>query len=105
VIRHLAAPWNAGTRNVWVGTSSVDPGFASNEHSHAGQEEIFYCVSGRGRVKVGGEEARVETGDLVYVPPGSRHQLVNDGNAVFKVLAVVSPPFVPEKFKKDHQII
>jgi mannose-6-phosphate isomerase-like protein (cupin superfamily) len=104
VIRHLAAPWNVGTKNVWIGTSSIDPGYSSNEHSHADQEEIFYCVSGSGRIKVDGEEARVEAGDLVYVPPGGKHQLINDGKVVFKVLAVVSPPFIPEKFKKDHQL-
>lgn len=104
VIRHLAAPWNVGTKNVWVGTSSVDPGFTSNEHAHGDQEELFYCVSGSGRIRVDGEEARVAPGDLVYAPPGSRHQLINDGKEVFKVLAVVSPPFIPEKFKKDHQL-
>jgi quercetin dioxygenase-like cupin family protein len=104
VIRHLAAPWNVGTKNVWIGTSSIDPGFTSNEHSHADQEEIFYCVSGSGRIKVDGEEARVEAGDLVYIRPGSKHQLINDGKVIFKVLAVVSPPFFPEKFKKDHQL-
>jgi quercetin dioxygenase-like cupin family protein len=105
VLRHLAAPWNVGTKNVWVGTSSIDPGNTSNEHSHAEQEEIFYCVSGSGRIRVDGEEARVDVGDLIYVPPGGTHQLINDGKAVFKVLAVVSPPFIPEKFKKDHQIV
>jgi len=44
----------------------------------------------------------MEPGDLVYVPPGCKHQLINDGNLVFKVLAVVAPPFIPEKFKQDH---
>ncbi len=102
VIRHLAAPWNIGTKNVWVGTSSVEPGSSSNEHSHVDQEEIFYCVSGSGKIRVDGEECRVEAGDLVYAPPGSRHQLVNDGTETFKLLAVVSPPFIPEKFKADH---
>jgi uncharacterized cupin superfamily protein len=104
VIRHLAAPWNVGTKNVWVGTSAVEPGFTSNEHAHGDQEEIFYCVSGRGKIRVDGEECRVEIGDLVYAPPGSTHQLINDGAEIFKVLAVVSPPFIPEKFKKDHAV-
>ena len=104
VIRHLAAPWNVGTKYVWVGTSSVEPGCTSNEHAHDGQEEIFYCISGNGRIRVDGMESRVAPGDLVYVPPGCRHQLINDGAAVFKVLEVVSPPFVREKFKKDHQL-
>ena len=104
VIRHLAAPWTTGTKNVWVGTSTVDPGFSSNEHAHEGQEEVFYCVCGRGKIRVDGESVDIGPSDLVYVPPGSRHQLVNDGEEVFKVVAIVSPPFIPEKFKKDHKL-
>jgi len=102
IIRHLSAPWTTGSKNVWIGTSSVDPGYTSNEHFHDGQEEIFYCVSGKGKVKIDSEIADMEPGDLVYVPPGCKHQLINDGNLVFKVLAVVAPPFIPEKFKQDH---
>lgn len=104
VIRHLAAPWTIGSRNVWVGTSAVDPGFTSNEHAHEDQEEIFYCLSGRGKCRVDGEAVDMRPGDLVYVLPGSKHQLVNDGDEVFKVLAIVSPPFIPEKFKEDHNL-
>ncbi len=104
VIRHLAAPWTIGSKNVWVGTSSVDPGFTSNEHSHEGQEEIFYCISGRGQCRIDGEAVDMVPGDMVYVPPGAMHQLVNPAEEVFKVLAVVSPPFVPEKFKEDHDL-
>ncbi len=104
VIRHLAAPWTTGTKNFWLGTSAVDPGFSSNEHAHDGQEEAFYCIAGKGKIRVGGEAVPVEPGDLVYVPPGIAHQLVNDGREIFKVVAVVSPPFIPEKFKKDHQL-
>ena len=104
VIRHLVAPWTLGSKNVWVGTSAVDPGFTSNEHSHADQEEIFYCVSGAGQCRVDGEVVDMGPGDVVYVPPGAMHQLVNPGTEVFKVVAVVSPPFVPEKFKQDHDL-
>jgi len=67
-------------------------------------ESLKADVTVDGRIRVDGEEARIEVGDLVYVPPGGKHQLINDGEVVFKVLAVVSPPFIPEKFKKDHQI-
>jgi mannose-6-phosphate isomerase-like protein (cupin superfamily) len=105
VIRHLAAPWNMGTKHLWMGTSSVDPGFTSNPHSHEDQEEIFYCISGRGRIRVGDEEMALEPGMVVYVPEGTVHQLINtEGTEVLKVLSAVSPPFIPEKYRKDHLI-
>ena len=44
VIRHLVTPENMGSKYLWLGTSSVDPGFTSNAHAHEYQEEVFYCV-------------------------------------------------------------
>ncbi len=104
VIRHLVTPENMGSRHLWLGTSSVDPGFASNAHAHADQEEVFYCVSGQGRIKVDDEEAPLEPGATVYVPPQAVHQLINDGDEVLKVVSAVAPPFIPEKYKADHLI-
>ena len=34
VIKHLSAPWTLGSRNLWVGTSTVEPGNETNAHSH-----------------------------------------------------------------------
>lgn len=105
VIRHLAAPWTVGSHYTWVGTSAVEPGFTSNEHAHEEQEEIFYCIQGSGKIKVNTTVYDVEVGDLVYVDPGAVHQLINtEGKEIFKVISVVSPPFTPEKFKKDHSL-
>lgn len=102
VIRHLVTPENMGSQFLWLGTSSVDPGFTSNAHSHEDQEEVFYCVSGRGRIKVDDEEFALEPGGVVFCPPKSVHQLINDGDDVFKVVSAVAPPFIPEKYRKDH---
>jgi len=104
VIRHLAAPWTLGTKKLWLGTSSVDPGFTSNAHAHEDQEEVFYCVSGRGRIKVDDEEMPLEPGVVVFVPPKSVHQLINDGDKILKMVSAVAPAFVPEKYRKDHLI-
>ena len=104
VIRHLVTPETMGSQYLWVGTSSVDPGFTSNTHAHEDQEEVFYCVSGKGRIKVDDEEVPLEPGVVVYVPPKAAHHLINDGDEILKVVAAVAPPFIPEKYKKDHLI-
>ncbi len=101
-IRHLVTPWTMGSRHLWVGTSTVDPGFSSNPHAHESQEEVFYCVEGRGRIRVDSEELALQPGVAVYVPPGAVHQLVNDGEALLKCVSTVSPPFIPEGYRKDH---
>ncbi len=104
IIQHLAAPWNIGTKNVWVGSTELEPGFSSNEHVHDSQEEVFYCERGHGRIRVGDEVQDVEEGDVVYVPAGQRHQLINRGTEIFRTINVVSPPFVPERFRADHNL-
>ncbi len=104
VIRHLVTKDNMGACFLWLGTSSVDPFFCSNAHSHEDQEEVFYCILGKGRIRVDEEEAALEPGVVVYVPPKSVHQLFNDGNEVLKVVSAVAPPFIPEKYKEDHLI-
>jgi mannose-6-phosphate isomerase-like protein (cupin superfamily) len=104
VIRHLVTPENMGSQYVWLGTSSVDPGFTSNAHAHEDQEEVFYCVSGKGRIKVDDEEMPLEPGVTVYVPPKGVHQLINDGDEILKVVSAVAPPFIPEKYRKDHAL-
>lgn len=104
VIRHLVTPENMGSQYLWLGTSSVDPGFTSNAHAHEDQEEVFYCVSGKGRIKVDDEEAPLAPGVVIYVPPKGVHQLINDGDEILKVVSAVAPPFIPEKYRKDHLI-
>jgi len=102
VIRHLVTRENMGAQFLWLGTSSVDPGFTSNAHFHEDQEEVFYCVAGRGRIRVDEEEMPLEPGAVVYVPPKGVHQLFNDGDEILKVVSAVAPPFIPEKYRKDH---
>ncbi len=102
VIRHLVTPENMGSKYLWLGTSSVDPGFTSNPHAHEDQEEVFYCVQGRGRIRVDDEEMPLEPGATIFCPPGSVHQLINDGDEILKVVSAVAPPFIPEKYRRDH---
>ncbi len=104
VIRHISAPWTLGSTQLWLGTTSIEPGYTSNPHSHKDQEEVFYCVSGKGRIRVDDEEENFSPGDVCYVPAGCVHQLINTGEEVLKVVAAVSPPFEQEQFKKDHAI-
>jgi oxalate decarboxylase/phosphoglucose isomerase-like protein (cupin superfamily) len=104
VIRHLITPENMGSKFVWLGTSSVDPGFTSNAHFHEDQEEVFYCAAGKGRIRVDDEEIVFEVGTAVYVPPKAVHQLINDGTEVLKAVSAVAPPFEQAKYRRDHNL-
>lgn len=103
-IKHLSAKWTLGSQNLWLGSSNVDPGYTTNPHFHETQEEIFYCVSGKGRIRVDDEEHEFYPGMVCYVPAKCTHQLINDGDEVLKVVAAVSPAFEREQFIKDHDM-
>jgi mannose-6-phosphate isomerase-like protein (cupin superfamily) len=102
-IKHLAAPWTFGTRNIWLGISIVQPNNSSNLHSHDDMEEIFYIVSGRGRIRIDDEEEDIEPGSCIYIPTGASHQLINNGNEILEVVAASSPPFNLDRFKDVHK--
>lgn len=102
-IKHLAAPWTLGTRNIWMGISKVDPGSSSSLHSHDNAEEIFYVVSGYGRIRVDDDEEAIEPGSCIYISPGSSHQLINTGDETLKVIASASPAFKQDKFDEIHK--
>lgn len=101
-IKHLAAPWTVGTSRLWVGVTIIGQGSSSNPHLHDDAEEVFYVISGTGRVKVGEEEEEIVPGSCIFIPPKTLHQLLNTGHEELKVLAVTSPPFTTVNFKKVH---
>jgi oxalate decarboxylase/phosphoglucose isomerase-like protein (cupin superfamily) len=51
-------------------------------HRHAGQEEVYFFVIGSGHMIVGEEDTepfRVIGGDVVLIPDGSFHRVINNG--------------------------
>ncbi|MDJ0925410.1 MAG: cupin domain-containing protein [Acidimicrobiia bacterium] len=103
-LKHLAAPWTIGSKNLWVGLSEVDPGSESNAHSHERTEEVFYVVSGEGYIAVGGERQAVSAGSVVVAPPGKSHQLQNPGSETLKVICSAAPAFAKEDFDLAHNL-
>jgi mannose-6-phosphate isomerase-like protein (cupin superfamily) len=60
----------------WV---DVEPGGRQRPHSHDPQQ-VYVIVAGRGRMQVGDEEMEVGAGELVLIPSGVEHGIVNVGD-------------------------
>jgi mannose-6-phosphate isomerase-like protein (cupin superfamily) len=54
-------------------------------------EEIYFVLSGCGEMRVDGESQQVEPGDATWIPAGSSHSLLNNGEADLVILVVASP--------------
>lgn len=59
-------------------------------HFHHAQEEMFVILAGSGTLRVAGEMLPLQTGDVIFIPPGPAypHQLINTSNAPLKYLSV-----------------
>jgi mannose-6-phosphate isomerase-like protein (cupin superfamily) len=82
-----------GARNQSLAEATVPPGGETIEHLHRTSEEIYRFVSGAGRIVLGGEAADVRAGDMVLIPAGVRHKLMNRGAEPLVLLCACSPPY------------
>jgi methionyl-tRNA synthetase len=74
-------PWHGTVETPFgVARAVVAPGEVSQRHGHH-EAESFFVLAGRGTLEVDGEARPVAAGDVVYLPPFSRHTLRNDGPA------------------------
>jgi quercetin dioxygenase-like cupin family protein len=92
---YLLGPQNCSTRNLTFGLAEFPGGTLATAHSHDTQEEILYTLSGVGTIIAGGQEARMEPGVAVFIPPGLAHQIRVDGDEPLKVVTLFSPPVIP----------
>ncbi|HEY2259585.1 MAG: cupin domain-containing protein [Geminicoccaceae bacterium] len=92
-IRELAGPAWTPARNQSLAEATVNPGGQTAEHYHPQAEELYYFVAGRGRMRLGEEEAQVVAGDCVVIAPGTPHKLFNDGAQPLVLLCCCAPAY------------
>jgi mannose-6-phosphate isomerase-like protein (cupin superfamily) len=53
-------------------------------------EEIYFVLSGSGEMGVDDESRQVKPGDATWIPAGSPHRLLNNGDVDLVILVVAS---------------
>jgi mannose-6-phosphate isomerase-like protein (cupin superfamily) len=91
-IRELAGPAWTDARNQSLAEATVPPGGETAEHYHPVAEELYHFTAGRGRLRLGTEEAEVAAGDCVVIPPGTPHKLFNRSDSEPLVLLCCCSP-------------
>ncbi|GAA1800513.1 cupin domain-containing protein [Planosporangium flavigriseum] len=88
-------------RVLWTGQHlqlvimTIPPGSEIGEEVHPDHDQILTFVSGVGEATVAGEKKKIEQGDLVVVPAGTRHNFVNVGPNPLVLYTVYGPPEHP----------
>lgn len=62
------------------------------EETHPRVEQVFFCVAGEGRASYDGVKQKFAEGDVLVVPPGTKHNIENTGKAPLKFYTSYSPP-------------
>ena len=76
---------NKTLNNLVLSSTKLYRGQATRGHSHVGQEEVYFFVKGTGMMMVDEQKFRVNAGDIILIPDGAFHRVINDGeqNLVF----------------------
>jgi len=73
----------------WV---DVQPGSEQKPHRHDPQQ-VYVITRGRGRMRVGEDERDVSEGQMVFIPPGVGHGIVNTGEGTLTYVSAATPAF------------
>jgi len=80
-----------GTHSQLV-TMSIPPKEDIGSEVHPGTDQMLFIVSGAGKAVVNNESVEVTANDVVVVPAGSRHNLINIGTEDLRLFTVYAPP-------------
>lgn len=69
---------NKFLKNLVLSSTFLKPSQSTRGHSHPGQEEVYYFVTGKGTMDVGEEKFEVKAGDVILIPDGAFHRVHND---------------------------
>jgi len=87
------SPQTAGMRSGFV---RLKPGASVGWHSTDTNEEQLVILRGRGEAEIAGETAREFTAPAaVYIPPATRHNVLNSGTELLEYVYVVVPAVKP----------
>jgi mannose-6-phosphate isomerase-like protein (cupin superfamily) len=70
---------------------SLEPHEDIGEEIHTA-DQIFLFLAGHGEIVLDGRRTHVLTDDIVVVPGGVRHNVVNLGGELLRLLAIAAPP-------------
>ncbi len=68
------------------------PGGKVPYHFHMKRESIIICISGEATEIVEGKEFTVKAGDILYIPAGEKHMIMNRTDKDFRYLEFFTCP-------------
>lgn len=95
-IRELLAHRNSCIAKQSLAEARLPVGASTTPHYHPQTEEIYYVLSGQGRMRIVSDEQSVGPGDAIAIPPGAEHQITNTGSETLVFLCCCAPAYEHE---------
>jgi len=92
-IRELMHPAVHGNTAQSLAEATISAGKRTLLHRHHKAEEIYYVISGRGRMTLGDDLFPIKTGDTVCIPPGTPHRVEAIAPTPLRILCCCSPAY------------
>ena len=87
----LVMPETAGSRHIDYRISMYQPMAHVACHKHLKQEQIYHVLEGEGAMEIEGRKTIVRRHDVIFIPPGVRHSIRNDGLTDLTFIVVTTP--------------
>jgi len=71
---------------------TIPVGGEIGEEVHPTTDQVLVFVDGRGEAQLDGESSEVGPNDLVFVRAGTRHNFLNRGDSVLRLITIYAPP-------------
>ncbi|HWH62274.1 MAG TPA: cupin domain-containing protein [Ginsengibacter sp.] len=72
---------------------SLKAGEEIGAETHHDNDQFFRFESGRGKCFIDGNEYNVMDGDVIIIPAGAKHNIINtDGKSELKMYTIYAPP-------------
>jgi quercetin dioxygenase-like cupin family protein len=91
----ILGPDNAPVKNTTLGYAIYPPGSAPPSHTHDGEEEVVFVLSGKGTLNAPGEVVDLVPGVACCIPTGVEHWVVTAGDEPLEFITIFSPPSNP----------
>ena len=85
---YLIDPERSPSENLTMGHTIIYPTGKTTGHAHDDMEEVYYILTGEGKMVVGDDEFTIKAGDAFYVPFGEFHVTYNTGIQPMSILWV-----------------
>ena len=74
---------------------TLEPGEEIGEETHDDADQILLFVEGDGEAVLDGQPSPVKRDQLVLVPAGTRHNFLNSGPGLLRLVSIYAPPEHP----------